>query len=839
LKPSVLLHLYRIRLRSRIGTELLALAGVAVGVALVFAALVANASLTGSVRQLTEGIVGRADLQLAARAPGGFEQNVLRRVESVPGTTAAPLAEARVNVVGAEGRRSVLLLGGDPRRDALGGTLLGSPKLVDREAGPGLFLPAPLAAELGARAGSRVRVETGAGVGSVRVAGLLDRDEIGALAESPVALAPLPLVQRLAGMQGHLSRVFVAAARGRERAVETAMRRIAVRSRLNLGPAAQEAEVFASASYPTTKSTSLFSVLSALVGFLFALNAVLLSMPQRRRLVADLRMAGYAPSTTIWVLVVDAMLLGAAGATLGLFLGELASRQLLGGVPAYLASAFAIGSQWIVPWQSVALAAGAGLVASCLAVLVPILGSLRMSRRRQDATVRTQLGRDLVLAGAIALLTAALGLTALSPDSALLGLGLLLCSLLLFLEGWLRLTASAIRGVCGHLRSPAAILAALGLQGGGSRLRTIALAGTGAIAVFATVSIGGARSDLQRGLDRSAEDADRGAQVWIAFRGSSNIFGTAAIAIEPRQLRKVERLPGVREVIRNRGGYLDVGADRVWALGPAAGRTGTMLSHQVEDGAPALAARRLRSGGWVALSQGLASKLGVGVGDPVELPLPVSLPLRVAAVTNNFGWPGGAMVLAAPAYARAWGSDAISTLGLRVEPSHSPAALAAAVRSILGPRSGLRVETAAERTGRQKQAARAGLARLEQIAVLVLIASVLAMAASMAGVVWQRRPRFAALKLHGLSAGVLWRAMLFETALLIGAGCLAGAAFGLVGQLLLDQGLRAITGFPVVYEVAWAGALTNTLAVSIAAAAILSVPGWAAVRVRPQAGLVD
>lgn len=838
MKPAVLFRFYRIRLRSRIGTELLALAGVAVGVALVFAALVANASLTGSVRHLAEGIVGRADLQLAARRPDGFDRRVLKEVEAVPGATAAPVAEARVNLVGPGGRRSVLLVGGDPRGEAIGGSLLSSPKLAAPDAEPGLFLPAELAADVGARAGDRLRVETGDGVRWARVGGVLDRGEVGALVESPVTLAPLPLAQRLAGLPGRLSRVFVAAETNRERAVEAAMRRIAAANRLNLGPADQEAVVFERASYPTTQSTSLFSVLSALVGFLFALNAVLLSVPQRRRLVADLRMAGYAPATVARVLAADAVLLGAVGAALGLLLGELASRLLLGEVPAYLASAFAIGSQRIVPWQSVVLAAGAGVVASCLAVLIPLLGSLLPLDRRRSAGPG-QLGQDMLLAGAIAMLTAALGLTALDPAAALFGLALLLCSLLLFLESWMRLATAAIRSVCLRLRSPVPILAALELRAGGSRIRTLALAGTGALAVFATVSIGGARADLQRGLDGIAEDVNRGAEVWVAFGGDTNLFGTSPIGLSERQLRAIERVDAVRALSRNRGSFIDVGADRVWVLGPAPSRLGPLLARQVEEGDPGLAVRRLREGGWVALSERLASELGAGVGDPVDLPLPVPARPRVAAVTDNFGWPGGAIVIPAPAYARAWGSGAIGSLGIRVADGASPAGTAASVRSILGPRSALRVETAVERTRRVRATSRAGLARLDQIAALVLISSVLAMAASMAGVVWQRRPLFAALKLHGLGEGELWRALLLETALLIGAGCLAGALFGLVGQLLLDQGLRAITGFPVVYEVAWAAALATTLSVSLAAAAILSLPGWSAVRVRPQAGLAE
>jgi hypothetical protein len=53
MRPSGLWRLYRRRLRARLVQELLAVLGIAGGVALVFAAIVAATSLTGSIQQLT------------------------------------------------------------------------------------------------------------------------------------------------------------------------------------------------------------------------------------------------------------------------------------------------------------------------------------------------------------------------------------------------------------------------------------------------------------------------------------------------------------------------------------------------------------------------------------------------------------------------------------------------------------------------------------------------------------------------------------------------------------------------------------------------------------------
>jgi putative ABC transport system permease protein len=822
LRPAALIHLYRVRLRSRLGAELLALAGIAVGVALVFAALVANASVTGAVRELSEGIAGRADFQLAARSAAGFGQRLLGQVDAIPGVAASPVVEAHVNLVGPGGRRSVLLVGG-----------LSGPK-----GRPGLYLPGPVVEGLGVRRGEELRVETGGRTVRSRLVAELDGGRFGSLAQSPVALAPIPLVRKIAGLRGRISRVFVAAPPDREGAVEAQLGRIAG-TRLNLDPADEEVVRFERAAYPTSRSTSLFSALSALVGFLFALNAMLLTLPQRRRLIAELRLAGYAPATVVQIVLGDALVLGIAGAALGLLLGEVASRLLFDSVPGFLTSAFAIGSQRIVSWQSAAVAATAGVLAACSAVLIPIRGLLSTRQKNELPVSATPQRQRLLLPGAALCLGASLAIGIFAPALSLLGIATLLLALLLFLRVWLRFTARLFDAVCRRFRSPAAILAALELRAGSARNRTLALAATGAVAVFAAAAIGGARADLQRGLDRVAADLDRGADVWVAFSGPANIFGTSTIEVPARKIRAIEELPGVSAISRNRGSFLDVGHDRVWVLAPARSRLAPVLRHQVVDGSAPPAGRRVGRGGWVTLSAGLASDLGVGVGDRVQLPLPIPVPVRVAAVTDNLGWPGGAIVLTAPLYARAWGSEAISTLGARVEAGARPFAVASAVRSILGRGNGLRTETASERAGRQRATSRAGLSRLGQIAAMILISSALAMAASMAALVWQRRPTFASLKIHGLGEGELWRALLLEGALLLGSACLLGALFGLLGQALLDRALVAITGFPLVYETAGWATFGITALVTGAALVVLALPGWLAVRGRAQLGLAE
>ncbi len=126
-------------------------------------------------------------------------------------------------------------------------------------------------------------------------------------------------------------------------------------------------------------------------------------------------------------------------------------------------------------------------------------------------------------------------------------------------------------------------------------------------------------------------------------------------------------------------------------------------------------------------------------------------------------------------YARAWGSDAASALNVDLAPGVSPAEGRTLLIRALGPGSGLAVQTAGERESQWKSVSREGLSRLTQIATLVLIAAILAMAGVMASLIWQRRERIAYIKRQGFTRGLLWRALCFESAVLLLAGCSIGA----------------------------------------------------------------
>jgi putative ABC transport system permease protein len=838
-KLSSIAHIYRVRLQSRVVLvqELFAIMGIAVGVALLFASQVASASLNGSVRQLTSGVVGNAQYQLDARDQRGFEEGLLGEVQRLPGVRAAvPALEEHATLIGPGGRESVDFIGFDPRFARLSGRLLRhftAAQLAHQEV---LALAAPVARAIGVNVLQTARLQIGTSALPVLIATELNERDIGPLIHSPIAIAPLAYAQKLTGMQARLSRIFVQVQPGHDQEVRAALVRLAA-GHVNLEPADFEATLFSQAATPVNQSTQTFAAICALVGFMFAYCSMLLTVHLRRGLVRELRVNGATRLDTVKALLFDALVLGVLASLVGLGLGELLSLTLFHANVGYLALGFPIGSQRIVTWQSVAAASAGGVLAACVGVFLPLrdlwLSSPQGHSHKGSSFPRgSSLRRPIAaLAGGAACLTVTTVILLAAPQSAIIGIVTLILALLVVLP----LALDAVVGVFDRLQRPLMLawgrLAVVELRSPRSRSRSLAIAATGAVAVFASVTIQGSHTNLQRGLDRLVHQLSTVADVWVILPGAQNLLATTPFP--GTASATLARLPGVRAVGVYHANFLDYGDRRVWVLAPPNTAATPLPANQLVEGDTSVVNAELRAGGWAVLSRALAGAHHLHIGQAFTLPSPLPSMFRVAGISTNLGWPPGAIIVNAPDYVHAWGSADPSAYNIILAPGASTTRVQREVQQALGPASGLSVETEQQREQSQRAASRQGLGRLTQISTLVLIAGVLAMATAMAAMIWQRRRLFARMKVQGYITSVLWRALLAESALLLGTGCSLGAVFGIYGQFLLSHALLAVTGFPVIFSLTGFVAIGSFLLVTSAAAAIISIPGYRAARVPP------
>lgn len=828
---SGLHYIYEARLGA--GTSLIqecfAVIGIAVGVALLFASQVSSTSLTHAVAELNTQLVGSAQLQLKTRSYEGVQEGVVEEVRRAPWVTSAvPILERQVNLLGPSGERPVDLIGVEPAGLKGIGPLLGRFSAQELASARAIALPAPLAREVGLGSLDTARLLVGAKYADTLVGTTLAEGDLGGLEHSPIVVTSLRYARQLTEAPGRVTRIFVHYSPGHAQAAMRGLAAIARRWHINLQSSTFESRVFSVAVGPETKSEMLFSAIAALVGFMFALDAMLITVPARRRLIADMRPHGTVPTVT--VLLVDAVAIGLAGCVFGLVLGDVLSIAVFNGTPGYLTFAFPVGNGRIVTWYAVALAVGVGMSASVLGVLWPIREAREYDRSRitgprDRATVRRGLAGGGLLCLAVTTFTLLY-----ATHAAVIGNIALVFALLCFLPVLFEGAVALFARVSTALNDLASGTAVDELQNPQLYVRYLAIAGTAALAVFGTVEFGGVQANLTRGLRASARGIDSSAQLWVVPRGEASLQTT--IAFEPVGLGTLATLPGVRQLSIYRGSFLDWGTRRLWVLAPARAIESPIPATQLRAGALSLATERVREGGWAVLSEGLVAEHQLRIGERLVLPSPRPITLRLAGVISNLGWPPGAIVMNASDYAQGWGSTAPSAYQLSTTASATPAAVRVRVeRALTG--TGLSVETSSERERRHYAEVAQGLSRLTQIRLLILIAAILAVVGAMGALIWSRRNHFAALKCHGMDERRLWLSLLFETTVILGAGSIIGAAFGLYAQLLGSHFLSTVTGFPIVFGLEGLTAITSIGLVTLVTLAMLTIPGYLVVRVPP------
>lgn len=832
-----------LRVRNRPGQELLAVLGIAIGVALLFAVQIANSSVTGSVRELTDGVTGSASLAVVSRDPHGIDMALATRAAEVDGVrAAAPALFTRANLrTGGDSDRSapVQLVGLNDAFASLSGRLVrGFGGRFGVRLRRALLLPEGLAKRLGVQPGDQMKLAVGGRARTVFVSTIVGRSQVGSLADSSVVVAPLGFAQELAGLGSRVTHVLIATEAGRSAEARAGLVQ-AVDDRADVVPSDNEAKLIEQAAGPNEQSTGMFAAISMLVGVLFTFNAMLLTLPERRRFIVELRMQGFGRAQLAGLVAFEAFLIGILGSGLGLLLGDLLSRHVFHAVPGYLAFAFPIGTQRIVSTEAILFAFAGGLLATFIAASRLLfdawssrpLGTAYRSDDEPGEGIPDSARRWLILLAGV-LVAVAVAIYAFAPGLTTLGVGAFGVATVLLLPSTinaaLRLADRVADGSGGGLLG----IAVSELRANSTR--AIALAATGALAVFGSVAIEGAHQDLLRGLDDTQASHTRTADVWVAAGGDENVLTTTPFTV-PTTIRALKTSALVESVRPYRGGFMDLDGRRVWVIARSPSEARQIPPRQLIDGDDARANEAMRDGGSVVISAELAKHLGVGVGETVELPTPTGTrSLRVVATTTNLGWSPGTILMAGADFRRFWPSSDVTGLEIQMASGVSRDEGRQVVASAMPPGTSLTIETADERLARFMRLSRDGLDRLSQISRLMLIAAALAMAAAMSGAIWQQRRRLAVLRMQGFDVEQVWATLVLQSAIVLAVGAGVGAAAGLAGQVLATRWVTLTTGFPSIFSPAFGLAALTFAGVALVATAVVAVPGYFAARVPPE-----
>jgi putative ABC transport system permease protein len=653
----------RRQLRAHPGRTLLAVAGIALGVALVLAIQLINRSTLVALRQTVEDTAGRAQLQVLATSDAGFPEEVVEHVRGLPGVTlAVPLVEGSALVDDGRGE-SVTIFGVDLGDEASVRTYRGVTEeadaviddpLVFLSQADSVVVTRAFAAARGLGLDGRFPVVAPTGRRRLAIRGLLEATGVARVYGTGLAIMDIMGAQRLLDREGRVDRIDVVLAP--EVDVESVIGALAraLPPGLSVERPARRGEQVEGMLAGFQAMLSSMSTIALLVGVFIVYNRLATVVVERRVEIGILRALGARRRDVVRLHLAEALGAGALGVVGGVGLGIGLAHVLLETVTRSAASALSLPPlpARLAPTPDVvALAAVAGAVATLVAAVVPALDAARMppieALRRLPPPPRTSRGARALGLGVtlVAVAGACLGASVRfrsPPFAYVAGLALLAGVALLCVPAVL-VAAPLVRRLGARFFGPTGRLA--GDLGRRLPLRTAA--------TVAALSLG---LSMSAGITILARSFERSMQEWVRswtdqdlyVRSAAKERGLIPAPMSERLAFDLGALPGVGSVETFRMIRQRYGGDTI------------MLTALSKADLPGKHAR---------VSEVFARRHRVGPGDRLRLETPRG-PRRfqVVGVERSYNSDRGSVSIGAETFRRLWGDRLLTDIGVLLLP---------------------------------------------------------------------------------------------------------------------------------------------------------------------------
>ncbi|HWQ11271.1 MAG TPA: FtsX-like permease family protein [Roseiflexaceae bacterium] len=822
----------------------LAVLGVALGVAVVVSIDLANDSARRAFALSAEAVAGRATHQVVG-GPSGLDEALYRQLRLDLGLRdSAPLVEGYAAVPEHPGL-TLHILGVDPLAEgpfrAFGaGDGTNIPPAFFLEPGAAL-MSAETARAYGIDNGATLAIRIGGRVARARIVGLLEAEnEAGRRALDGLLIVDIATAQEWLEKLGRLDRIDLILPEDEAGAAQ-------LRAIQGILPQGASLETPARRSGAIQQMTAAFelnltalSLLALVVGMFLIYNTITFSVVQRRGQIGTLRCLGVTRGQVFALVLGEALAVGVIGALLGLGLGILLGRGLVGLVTRTINDlyfAVTVRSVAIGVWpllKGLALGLGATLAAAALPAAEATSTPPRTVLRRSSYEERARrLAPQAALAGLV--LLAAGGALLLAPGKDIV-LGF--AALLLLTLGAAAATPLATLALMRAARP--AMGAAFGLLGRmAARDVTAALSRTSVavaalmIAVSVTIGVGLMVGSFRRTVVRWL-DATITADVYVAAPG------VASRVDQPLPTELAERLahaPGVARARRYRSVTVDSQVGPLLLVALEVAPQDRAIFQWVGPEPPGVWQGFAR--GEVLIAEPLAYRHDLRVGDTLRVRTDRgAVGLRVAGVFYDYGSDQGVAMIALDRYRALWDDGRVSSLGLYAAPGVDVDQLVRELRQRAGSGQALDIHSNRALRAASLEIFDRTFAITRVLQLLATIVAFVGILAALMALQLERARELGVLRASGLTPGQLWGLVIGQTGLMgLAAGLLALPAGVMMAAVLVFVINRRSFGWTLLFQLD--GALfAQALLVALAAALLAGLyPAWRMGRTPPALAL--
>lgn len=836
--------------------SLLTALGIALGVAVLVAVDLSNESAVASFRDAVREVAGRSSLTVRGNGQP-IDAASVGLVAKTPGVlVASPVIRGEVihQAGDDEQPRALLLLGID---------LLGTTETLDVSRGDrvrdftlrladgtepttlaidprALVFTQRFVARHGYGDGDTVRLRLASGADfDARVAAVLTGGGLETTWDGDVVLTDLGTADELLGRGGRVDQIDVVVKEGQDiDATAEALRRALPASVLVERPESRNARVDQMLAAFRFNLRSLGHV-ALLVGAFLIFNTMKIAVVRRRPAIGTVRAMGASAWAVRLAFLAEGLVFGLAGSAVGVAMGIALAAAMVGTVSEAISinfvrthasgvvldaptllSAFALG---------VLFSVGAAWGPASEAAATPPANTMR------EGSVETR-GAGVVawLIAGVLLVTAMLIVIAREPRSGGLPLQGYGASLLLVGAGvcfgrpLLTAVCAAMRGVYARAFGPEGLLAVAATQASMGRA-TVALNGlflSVSMAIAVTVMVSSFRTTVTSWLDQVLI-----ADLYVGPRGTPG--AGEAPTLPPWIIDRVAAIDGVARVEPFRLRTMQL-ADRPVRVGGARLDPVRFARTLTSGGDAAAIVRDAEATGAVIVSEAIARKAHLHVGDTIALPAPGGgFDARVAGIYRDYSSEQGIVLMDRAWFVKHFGDERIDSLSLRFTQGADARAIREAVAAMAGDGGvpPLEIRTYTEIRTFALAAFDQTFAVTSLLQLIAMLVAVLGVATTLFAQLIDRRQEIQTLRTIGVGRARIAGIVVLEASLM----AVAGIALGIVGGLVLAWILTNVTmlesfGWSIAFGVPWGSVAGTAVLVFVATLIAALIPAASVLR---------